>query len=81
MVRSTPKVAMVNTMLLVMLLSSSWLLIDGRQLLLLKVKDIIQHQDQQQVEIEANKNEMSDKHHECYRTSYSCWKKDEKVGN
>lgn len=77
MVRITPKVAMVNIML-VLLLTSSWLLIDGKRALL-QLKN--QQQEKVQLEIEDDKNEVNDKHHECYRTSYSCWKKDAKVGN
>ncbi|CAK9309773.1 unnamed protein product [Citrullus colocynthis] len=82
MVRITPKITMVKSIMLVVLLTSSWLfLIDGKRPLLHDDQLKNQLEEEHQLEIEDNQIEVNDKHHECYRTSYSCWKTDEKVGN
>uniref|UniRef100_A0A9I9DN95 Uncharacterized protein n=1 Tax=Cucumis melo TaxID=3656 RepID=A0A9I9DN95_CUCME len=72
----TPKVTMVKSIMLVLLLTSSCLrlIIDGKKALPCdELKN--QHQELRQLEIEDKHH-----HHECDRKNYSCWKSGEKGG-
>ena len=74
MVRITPKVAMVSVMFVLLLTSSCFLIHANRPLLQVK--------NQHQFEIENdNKVDANNKHHECPRSSYPCWKIDADAGN